>query len=54
MIELSSGEWVYHCENSRGMVCDSRISNRSYDSIEECKEALYQSLVRKNYFKNKG
>lgn len=50
LIELN-GEWVYHCENNKGLVCDSRISNRTYDSMINCKVALYESLERKKYFK---
>jgi Mor family transcriptional regulator len=52
-IELidQNGEWVYHCENNKGLVCDSRISNRSYDSMLNCKIALHDSLERKKYFK---
>jgi predicted DNA-binding protein (UPF0251 family) len=50
LIELN-GEWVYHCENNKGLVCDSRISNRSYNSMLSCKVALYESLERKKYFK---
>jgi uncharacterized protein (DUF433 family) len=50
LIELN-GEWIYHCENNKGLVCDSRISNRTYDSIDACKKALNESLERKKYFK---
>lgn len=51
MINYVNGTWAYHCENYKGLVCDSRISNRYYNSLEECKDALLKSLDRKKYFK---
>lgn len=49
LIENPVGCWAYHVENRSNLVCDSRISNRYYDSMVECIKAMDASLKRKFY-----
>jgi len=54
MIEHPDKGWAYHAENKREMICDSRISNKYYDSLEECKNALIDSFKRINIRNSKN
>lgn len=47
LIENAVGCWAYHVESRGNLVCDSRISNRYYDSMFECIKAMDGSLKRK-------
>jgi len=49
LIENPVGCWAYHVESRGNLVCDSRISNRYYDSMVECIKAMDASLKRKFY-----
>lgn len=54
MIEYPDKGWAYHAENGKELVCDSRIANKYYDSLDLCKKALIESFIRINYRKLKN
>lgn len=54
MVEHPEKGWAYHAETKKMLICDSRISNKYYDNIEDCKKGLIKSFKRINNLKSKN